>query len=647
MNRQDQASSKAFYNPPLLGLISIVSAIYFLYYLWWRATSTLNPGSPLFSWILLTAEAFGVFSYILFSWITLDISPSRAFKAPPKGLKVDIFVPTYNEDLSILEATLVGCRGIKYPHKTHILDDGNRPEVRDLAARLGANYVARATHEHAKAGNINHALAHTDGDFIVFLDADMVPQPDYLERTLGYFDDEKLALVQLPQEFYNQDSIQHAPDSPTWHEQALFFRVIQPGKNYSNSAFWCGSPSVVRRTALLEVGGVATETITEDIHTTVRWHSRGWNSLFVNEPLAFGIAPQTIQAFLLQRLRWAQGTMQLYRGKESPLWMPGLTFRQRLSYLASFLAYFESFQKVVLLLIPVAILILGIFPMQVGIGDFLLRWIPYFLLNILANQVGGRGVFQYFRTEKFNILKMIIFIQSTLTLFRNKPLKFKVTPKSVDASVYAEERRALRWYMVIAGALTGSMLYGLMEVFSPRAWLLSMDVFFIAFFWAAYNQTIILLAISEVFQKRHERASYRFPVDLKANISAAESRHHETRARVLDLSISGAGLAVDNDFPREESGLSITLRIPNSRSIRLPVEKIQYQKSTAAGRVNAGISFSPDLGAHRELLYEYLFVYLPATKAQTYYDVNRWNPPHGLQTLFDRIVSQFGSAQQS
>jgi len=86
------------------------------------------------------------------------------------------------------------------------------------------------------------------------------------------------------------------------------------------------------------VGGVATENITEDIHTSVRLHSRGWSSLFVNEPLAYGIAPQTIQSFLLLRLRWARGAMQLYRGGQSLLWIPGLSLSQRVSYLSSFLA---------------------------------------------------------------------------------------------------------------------------------------------------------------------------------------------------------------------------------------------------------------------------------------------------------------------
>ena len=240
-------------------------------------------------------------SYSLFTWFTRDINPLVPFREPKKGLKVDIFIPTYNEDLDIVEATVIGCCKVTYPHTTYVLDDGDRPQVREMARQYGCEYIARPVHEHAKAGNINYALERSSGEFIVMLDADMVPQPGYLDRTLGYFEDEKLALIQLPQEFYNQDSIQHAANKTAWHEQSLFFRVIQPGKNHTNSAFWCGSPSVVRRKALEDVGGVATETVTEDIHTSVRMHSRGWKTLFVNEPLAFGIAPQTIKAFLVQR----------------------------------------------------------------------------------------------------------------------------------------------------------------------------------------------------------------------------------------------------------------------------------------------------------------------------------------------------------
>jgi cellulose synthase (UDP-forming) len=640
-----ETQKQKIFNPPILKFISIISITYLLYYLWWRATATLNPGFPFFSWVLWTAEAFGVLSYILFAWLTADINPSVPYKSPKPGTKVDVFVPTYNEDVDILEATLLGCCKIRYPHKTYVLDDGNRPAVRELAKRMGCNYIARPSHEHAKAGNINYALQHTDGEFVVILDADMVPQPEYLDRTLGYFENEKLSLIQLPQEFYNQDSIQHAQSTPFWHEQSLFFRVIQPGKNYSNSAFWCGSPSVVRRKALEEVGGVATETITEDIHTTVRLHSRGWETLYVNEPLAYGIAPQTIKAFLLQRLRWAQGTMQLYRSKESPLWIPGLSWKQRLSYLSSFLAYFEAFQKAVLLMMPLVILAFDIFPMQVGVLPFLIRWIPYFALNIMANQLGGRGVFQYFKTEKYNVLKMIVFIESTLTLINKKPLKFKVTPKTVDDTVYKQERSALRWYMAIYGILVGSMTYAIIKLFLPHSHSVALDAFVIAFFWGFYNTYLILGAMLEVFQKRHERKQYRFPVNLEGRLFNEKTYLPYAKVHVVDLSIMGAGFLVDHAIPEEEKDLTLLVFLPNFKEIFIPLSGLHHQRSNPSGNIFVGSSFKALPEAQRGKLFEYLFIYLPRADAHALYHINEWDPIQQFQNIFHKIFVGIGRAR--
>ena len=140
------------YNPPLLPFFSFISIAFFIYYLIWRATSTLNPQFPFFSWLLWAAEAFGVFSYVLFTFFTKNIDPLHPYKKPADGLKVDVFIPTYNEDLDIIEATMIGCGKITYPHTTYVLDDGDRPQVRELAAHLGCGYITRPTHEHAKAG---------------------------------------------------------------------------------------------------------------------------------------------------------------------------------------------------------------------------------------------------------------------------------------------------------------------------------------------------------------------------------------------------------------------------------------------------------------------------------------------------------------
>jgi cellulose synthase (UDP-forming) len=599
-------------NPAYLGVISAISTAYFLYYVWWRLTYTLNPNALFVSWVLLLAETFGVLSYMLFAWMTQDISSNRRYKPPRAGLTVDILIPTFNESLEILEATMVGCRKIKYPHKTYILDDGKRAEVRQLALLLGCTYLNRPTNEHAKAGNINHALAKTAGEFIVVLDADMVPQPNFLDRTLGYFEDENLAFIQMPQEFYNQDSIQHDQEEKHWHEQSLFFRVIQPGKNYSNSVFWCGSPSIVRRKALLEVGGVATDTITEDIHTSVRLHSHGWSSFFLDEVLAYGIAPQTIKSFLVQRLRWAQGTMQLYRSSESPIWTKGLTIQQRLSYLSSFLAYFEAFQKFILIMMPVFIIMFNVFPMQVNMRTFLVRWVPYFILTILANQAGGRGYFRYFQTEKYNILKMAVFIQSTLTLFHTKDLKFKVTPKSVDNSVYKEERRTLRFYMVILGMITGAIIYGLYNtIFKPRT-SLQIEVYLIAIFWAIYNALLIFIGIYEVLKKSHERKQYRFTVDLEGEIHRDGYAGEIMKVRVENLSITGASLAVEDRFLAESNKLLLHIHTETGRSIILSINKIHRQVKDRDGCIRIGVSFAAKNDVYRERLFEYLFVELPA-----------------------------------
>ncbi len=613
MKKQKPLPLKISSTPLLMRLISILSIASLFYYLFWRVTSTFNPEAPAFSWVLWLAEAFGVFNYLLFAWMTQDVSPTLKHRPPAPGLSVDVFIPTYDENLEILEATLIGCKHIWYPHTTYVLDDGKREEVRQLASRSGCEYIARPTNEHAKAGNINYALTRTRGEFIVVLDADMVPQPDYLDRTLGYFADDKLAFIQLPQEFYNQDSIQHDAKTRFWHEQSLFFRVIQPGKNRSNSAFWCGSPSILRRTAIEALGGVATETITEDIHTSVRLHSRGWSSYFLNEALAFGIAPQTIKAFLLQRLRWAQGTMQLYRSKESPLWIPGLTIKQRLSYLASFLAYFESFQKLVLILTPIFIILFNVFPMSVDPVSFLWHWLPYYFISMLANLIGGRGYFKHYQTEKFNLLKMVVFIQSSLMLFLRKPLRFQVTPKSVNQSVYREERRTMQVYMATLGFITGTLIFGLIRLLARDNAVLSLgiDTYLMAYFWTSYNAVLIFVGILEVLRKQHERRQYRFPVRQVGELFDQKWCTMLASASISDISITGVKFSSDRIL-NEPDRLMIHFMAPNLGSIHMPIAKIHHtHKSFSNGPANVGASFADLKPADRERLFAFLFVVLP------------------------------------
>ena len=258
-----------------------------LAYLVWRATSTMAWSVWWLSVPLLGLEVHAALSLALFIHETWDVESALAVApvAGPPG-RVAVLVPTYNEPLEVLLPTIAAAVALVPAHETWVLDDGDRPEVEALARALGADYLTRPTHEHAKAGNLNHALGVVDADFVAVLDADHVALPGFLTHTLGYFADPRVAVVQTPQDFYNVESFEHEhrrgalrrSHLPRFSEQGLFYRVILAGKNRWGAAFWCGTNAVVRTVALREVGGVAADTVTEDIHTTIRLHRRGWRN---------------------------------------------------------------------------------------------------------------------------------------------------------------------------------------------------------------------------------------------------------------------------------------------------------------------------------------------------------------------------------
>lgn len=344
--------------------VTIVLAVIFTArYFFWRATTTMNPAARWFFYAFIVAEALNFLEAFLFYVTTW--SPTRhAVPSPLIGRTVDVFITTYNEPVELLRETVMCATVIRYPHKTYILDDGDRPAVKELAEEFGCGYLARVERTHAKAGNLNNGLQHTTGEFIVTLDADHVPSPDLIEQVIGFFRDENTAIVQTAQDFYNLDSFQHKMNWRTrvgWQQQELFFNVLQPGKDRFNAAFYCGSPAMLRRSALEEIGGFATGTITEDMHTGLKLQKKKRTVLYHNKTLAFGLAPQTYIGFATQWQRWGYGCMQVMRA-ENPVFGRGLTLGQRLCYFASMYFYWMSYQKLLYLLTPIVALLAGVFP---------------------------------------------------------------------------------------------------------------------------------------------------------------------------------------------------------------------------------------------------------------------------------------------
>jgi cellulose synthase/poly-beta-1,6-N-acetylglucosamine synthase-like glycosyltransferase len=187
-------------------------------YLWWRAGSgTINLGVWWVAIPLFLAEVHNFVGLSLFTAALWRTDVGRRTKKPNAGRShsVAVVLPTYNEPEEILLPAIAAAVALQPAHETWVLDDGRRPEIRQLAERLGARYLDRPTNDHAKAGNVNNALQYIKADVIAFLDADYVALPGFLERTLPYFDDPRVAVVQTPQDFYNLDSFEHEPRDNT------------------------------------------------------------------------------------------------------------------------------------------------------------------------------------------------------------------------------------------------------------------------------------------------------------------------------------------------------------------------------------------------------------------------------------------------
>lgn len=531
--------------------VALVALAYAVYYLVWRL-STLNLEALWLSWALWAAEGFGFITLFLFAFMTWRLVHPVAPRPRP-DVCVDVFVPTFNEPIDILRGTLVACTRIGYPHRTFVLDDGGRDEVRVLADSLGCGYIARPEHKGAKAGNLNYALKHTEGELVAVLDADHVPLSNFLDDTIGFFDDPTVAVVQGPQVFYNLDSFQHS--SPHWHEQKLFFHIIQPGKNRTSSAFWCGSPSVLRRSAIEAIGGVAEETVTEDLHTSIRLVRHGYRVVYIDRPLAVGVAPATIEDFLRQRFRWGQGAMQALR-KDNPLWAPGFTIGQRLSFFASTVIYFEGPQRLILFVIPVVVLLGGLLPIRAFGWEFAMRLIPYLILIFSANMLLGRDTYNIWHSERYSTLKAFGFTSAVATLFTGRARPFQVTAKDAGTTGAVPWRQVLP-HLVTIGLCLIAIAAGVAHLFHPFWYQLDAVTLGIAIGWALIT---LALLVAGVMQLRHvsRRARYRFPIRRSIRWrSSSDTVWHPG----YSIDLSAAGIGLENRGPKPCAGDSIELLI--------------------------------------------------------------------------------------
>jgi cellulose synthase (UDP-forming) len=421
----------------------------------WYFGWLLNPdraGTSYLYGILIAAELFNLMQALGFWW-TVSNERVREKRAPSTRLSVDVFIPVYKEPPEIVDLTVaaaVGLRGAEV--RVHVLDDGNDDAMRDLAARYGVGYIRRAEHTGAKAGNINHALTKTSAEFIAVFDSDHVADPGFLEATLGWMEDSKVAFVQTPQYYANTEGNRIAAAS--WAQQALFFGAIARGKDGLDAVFCCGTNVLFRREAFESVGGFPTNSLTEDFELSIHLHERGWSSVYVPDVLARGLGPEDTASYVSQQQRWARGCLSgIPRALKAKL-----PLKLKAQYLLSGLYFLSGWTVLIYMSFPVIRLLGGGQPLGgIDAPEFLLHFVPYYAVALTMAAVAGAGSYT-FAAFTLSAANFWIHILSTIYTVLKRKGSFVVTPKQ---GAEARQPSAVMPALVAVGVLAAACVYGL------------------------------------------------------------------------------------------------------------------------------------------------------------------------------------------
>jgi len=538
-------------------LLSLVATLRYLHY---RVSYTMNFDdwiNGFFSLLLFTAELYAIVTLVLAYFQTIKIKDRKpvdlSLYPQDQWPDVDIYIPTYNEDVEIVRKTTLCALAIDYPadkKRVYVLDDGRaekykarRVELSKMCEELGATMLTRDNNDHAKAGNINTAFQNTDGDLVLILDCDHMPTKSFLMDTVGFFFNPKVAFVQTPHWFYNPDPFERNlltnGKIPVGNE--LFYKVLQKGNDFWNAAFFCGSAAVIRKEYALQIGGIATETVTEDCHTAFRLHSLGYESIYYDKIMVAGLAPEKFSAYVGQQVRWARGMAQILR-IENPLINPklNLTIPQRLCYFSATSHFFYGFPRLMYAIAPPLFLLFGINSVK-GLGlETLFYALPHIILSMQTNHIPYKHVRFSFWNEIFEFaMSFQAGIVTLLALVNPKLGSFNVTDKGLSVTKRSFDFDSVR-YLVIVSTIAAASLFAVpfWLILSPE----DAQAVLINALWCIFNLFLLLAACLVAFEQPQLRRAHRLPRKLTAVI---HSHNQSWTGQTLDVSESGAQILLE------------------------------------------------------------------------------------------------------
>lgn len=575
--------------------LGVCTLLVMMRYVWWRLSETLqfnSTTSEVAGTVLLLAESF----FWCTTWLSM-LQTAFALQRPPAPIAqqpkdyphVDVFIPSYDEDLSVVMPAVLAAYAMDWPQdKLHIylLDDGRRPAFKQFADQLGVHYVTRPDNRGAKAGNLNHALAVTQGEFIAIFDADHIPNKLFLQQTMGWLLREPAcAMVQTPHHFFSSDPFEKnlgtAGQVP--NEGALFYGLVQDGNDLWNATFFCGSCAVLRRSALMDVGGIAEETVTEDAHTALKLHRKGYTTAYINETLAAGLATESLSAHIKQRTRWGRGMAQIFR-RDNPLFGRGLSMMQRLCYTNAMLNFFFGLPRLVLLISPLAYLLLGVEVINATPLDIVVYALPFIVqvkLWSIYTQSKYRGVFwsEVYET----VLAWYLILPTTMALLLPKVGRFNVTAKGgVIETTFFDWRYATPCLLLISLCGLGFAL-GVHQLWVSPAWVAWAVVLNLV--WLAYNMVILGAAVGVALEQRQVRQTPRVQAYLPANLVLP---NQNLQAVCRDFSMTGLRL----DVPGQTLpvGTDVQLQMSDNGQVKTFPVRVINASANSVGVVFVGLT---------------------------------------------------------
>lgn len=552
-------------------LMTVTSVIYIL----WRLFFTLPLHAGIVSLVagiaLFVAEFISMLEAVIhYICMSKDKAPEFPVISESEYPHVDVLIATHSEEPELLFKTINGCKHMDYPDpsKVHIYlcDDNDRPEMAQLAQKMGVGYFGLSGNKLAKAGNLNNALSKTDSPLVVTFDSDMIPRSNFLMETVPYFflpemiledgvwrkrteeeldPDYKIGFVQTPQSFYNPDLFQFNffAESNIPNEQDYFFKEVNVGRNSSNSAIYAGSNTVISRQALEEVGGIRTKTITEDFATGIDIQAKGYTCFAIDEVLASGLAPDDFPNLLKQRQRWGRGCVQTIR---SARFLFGkLPFLSKLSYLSCLLYWWTFLRRIVYILSPILFTVFGVLVVRTELWGILLIWLPsYLIYNHSLRLLSGKVRDQKWSNIVDTILCPYMILPILAETFGIRMRTFSVTSKEKTGTRSAKIIYAIPHLILLAASIVG--IYFSIE----RMMLYKSILGLVVLFWLCMNTYFLTMAVFFLLGRINYRSSQRFQAEIPVTFSVGTRRVHGTTC-----DISENGLSFVTDFPEFIHGI--------------------------------------------------------------------------------------------